>query len=146
MALTVLSAIRREPAWVEQGVAEMDRAVALRPTSRRARLTRAFTSINLPPTLRNTQGISEDFAFLLRIAEGDRAADVMLIALGDLHAEVGQAARARHEYERADRPGSVTQYEAQLRLAALDRGDFPTSEVARLRSRLAGDCKMCHAE
>jgi tetratricopeptide (TPR) repeat protein len=146
MALTVSSAIERQPEWAARGVAEMDRAVALQPRGVRVRLTRAFTGINLRAPLRKTQVIIDDLAFLLQIADGTRAGDVMRIALGDVYAETGAMALARREYALADRPGSTAQDASRLRLAALDRGQLPVAEAAELRSRLGGDCMMCHAD
>jgi tetratricopeptide (TPR) repeat protein len=146
MALTVSSAIERQPEWAARGVAEMDRAVALRPTGLRVRLTRAFTGINLGAPLRKPQLIIDDLAFLLEIADGTRAGDVMRIALGDVFAETGDVALARREYSLADRPGSTARDASRLRLAVLDRGQLPVAEAAELRSRLGGDCMMCHAD
>ena len=146
MTLVVLASFARRADWVTRGLAEMARAVALEPNDVRVRLARAFTEVNLPPAMRDTPAIQDDFAFLLQRTDGTRPGDVLRILRGDLFAESGAAGSARRDYLAADRAGSSSQAQSRARLIALDRDEPPRAAIAELRSRLASDCMMCHAD
>lgn len=87
------------PAGAVEGIATMNRAIALAPMSRRVRLQRAFSGINLPDALRNRANEAEDLDFLIALASGTRAGDYVRLLRGDLHAETGAPDLARAQYE-----------------------------------------------
>jgi tetratricopeptide (TPR) repeat protein len=139
MALTILSGLERKPELLSTGTAEMNRAVEMSPSKAGPRLLRAFTTVNFPLPLRNNAALIEDLAFLIQVAEGSRAGDVLHILLGDVYAETGDAGQARRHYQTAGE-------QAVSRLNALERGSLPVGEMQRLRSSLGRDCMMCHAK
>jgi hypothetical protein len=83
------------PAGAAKGVDQMNRAIELAPTSRRVRLQRAFSGINLPDALRNRANEAEDLDFLIALANGTRPGDYLRLMQGDLHAEGGASDLAR---------------------------------------------------
>jgi tetratricopeptide (TPR) repeat protein len=144
-ALTIRALIERKPDLVSEGVAKMDRAVALAPAMTVPRLSRAFFGVNLPPPVRNADVVADDLTRLQRLAEGTRAGDMLHILLGDLYAETGRQHDARREYERAAAAGSKVTDTARARLAALGQGGVPAAEIGALRGNLGTGCVMCHA-
>lgn len=144
-ALILRSLLEGRPELAPQGLSALDRAVALAPAANGPRLARAFFAINLPPPLRKTDGVADDLRALQRVAAGTRAGDMLHILLGDLLAEARRLDEARREYERAAASESKSVDMARGRLAALDRGAVPASEIAALRGNLGTGCVMCHA-
>lgn len=136
---------QQSPATTAEGVARMNRAIALAPTSRRVRLQRAFSGINLPDTLRNRTAEAEDLDFLVGIATGTRAGDYVRLLRGDLHAEAGASALAREQYDVVAKSSSPAAATATSRLAAMGQGGVPAADIAKLRQAAGTNCLMCHA-
>ena len=147
LMLTIGSFLQQKPELAAQGLAELNRAVDLGSSSVVPRLNRAFTGVNLPPPLRNTSAVIEDLKFLITVSEGSRAGDMIHVLLGDLYAETGKTEDARAQYAAATRrPASAARERVAPRLAALEKGDVPTTEIMAVRGSLIADCAMCHAE
>jgi hypothetical protein len=136
---------QQSPATTAEGVARMNRAVQIAPASRRVRLQRAFSGINLPDALRNRTAEAEDLDFLVGIATGTRAGDYVRLLRGDLHAETGSAAQAREQYELVAKSSSPATAMAVSRLTSLDQGAVPVADIAKLRQAAGTNCLMCHA-
>jgi hypothetical protein len=139
-----LGLYQQGPAGAATGVAEMNRAVALAPTSRRVRLQRAFSGINLPDTLRNRAAEAEDLDFLIALADGTRAGDYVRLLRGDLHLETGAGDRGREQYALVAQSGSSAGAAAASRIAALDIGGVPAADIKQLRQAAGTNCVMCH--
>jgi hypothetical protein len=122
----------------------MDRAIALAPTSRRVRLQRAFSGINLPDALRNRAAEAEDLDFLIALAGGTRAGDYVRLLRGDLHAESGTSDLAREQYELVMKSSSPASAEARSRLDALQQGGVAAADIKKLRTAAGTNCLMCH--
>ena len=138
---------QQKPALITQGLADMDRAVAMRPEMPGPHVTRAFFGINLPPQLRNNAQVVEDLTFLTVAARGSRAGDMVHVMLGDFLAESGRPDEARREYEAAGRrPASAARDLAAGRLAALAGSGVPPAQIATLRGAPSSDCAFCHAK
>jgi hypothetical protein len=135
---------QQAPAATANGVAEMDRAIALAPTSRRVRLQRAFSGINLPDAIRNRAAEAEDLDFLVTLANGTRAGDYVRLMRADLHVETGARELARQQYELVVKSPSPASAEAKARLAALDQGGVPAADITKLRQAAGTNCVMCH--
>jgi tetratricopeptide (TPR) repeat protein len=127
-----------------KGIADMNHAVDISPTSERARLQRAFSGLTLPETLRNNAAEAEDLEFLMKVAGNSRAGDYIKIMRGDLHAELGQTDQARALYRRVETSTSPAAAEAKARLAALDQGGVSVVDIKALRSAAGAQCVMCH--
>lgn len=139
--LAIASGFTRRPEMGQQGLAEMDRAVALAPDNTLVRLQHAFTSLGVGAPLLQPEAVEADLKHLIALSEGSRQADVLHVILGDLRAENGDVAGAQAEYAVAARPASKVREMGSARLAAA-----PTaSEIARLRSEIGRNCVMCHA-
>jgi hypothetical protein len=132
------------PTGAAEGVAKMNRAIALAPTSRRVRLQRAFSGINLPDPLRNRTAEAEDLDFLIALANDTRAGDYIRLLRGDLHAENGASDLARVQYEVVAKSTSRASAEATSRLAALSQGGVPAADIKKLRQAAGTNCVMCH--
>lgn len=127
-----------------RGVAQMDKAVELAPSSMRVRLMRAFAGPNVPAELRNTRHEAEDLDFLIDAAEWGTAGDYVRILRADLHWEGGQPEQAGALYRSVE--GTVRARRAKrAKLAALERGADPTHEIKALRAAAGAQCAMCHA-
>lgn len=147
LLLTIGAFLQQKPELAAQGIGELDRAVELGPRSLVPRLNRAFTGVNLPPQLRNTSAVTEDLKFLITVAEGSRAGDMVHLLLGDLYAETGKLDDARAQYAAATRrPATAAREAVATRLAALDKGTLPTAEIMTVRGSIVTDCVMCHAQ
>ena len=132
------------PAGAAKGVDEMNRAIALAPTSRRVRLQRAFSGINLPDALRNRANEAEDLDFLIALANGTRPGDYIRLMRGDLHAEAGASDLARAQYDAVAKSTSPAGAVATSRLAALDQGGVAADDIKKLRAQAGTNCLMCH--
>jgi len=135
---------QQAPAATANGIAAMNRAIALAPSSRRVRLQRAFSGINLPDALRNQAAEAQDLDFLIAAANGTRAGDYIRLLRGDLHAETGAGDLAREQYALVVKSPSPASAEASSRLAALDQGGVPEAEIKKLRQAAGTNCVMCH--
>jgi hypothetical protein len=133
-------------AGARDGIARMNRAVALAPGSRRVRLQRAFSGINLPDALRNRNAEAEDLEFLIAISSGTRAGDYIRLLRGDLHAETGNGELAREQYAEVAASLSPAGIQARGRLAALDHGGVPAADIKTLRAQAGTNCLMCHGK
>jgi hypothetical protein len=133
------------PAGAAEGIARMNRAIELAPTSRRVRLQRAFSGINLPDALRNRANEAEDLDFLISLANGTRPGDYLRLMRGDLHAESGASdlARAQYDVVAKSSPASAV---ATARLATLDAGGVPAADIKKLRQQAGTNCLMCHGK
>lgn len=125
-------------------LADLDRATELEPTQVAVRLMRGFSSLALPRQVRNTANVEADLRFLQNVASGTRAADTLAVLLGDVYLEEGRATDARRQYDSAAEAPSPGGELARARLAAIDRGGVAVSEMTTLRSKLGGECTMCH--
>ena len=137
---------QKGPAGAAEGIAKMNRAVELAPTSRRVRLQRAFSGINLPDALRNQAAEAQDLEFLIAIANGTRAGDYLRLLRGDLHAEMGSSALARAQFELVATSSSPASGVAASRLAAMDQGGVPAADIKKLRVQAGTNCLMCHGK
>jgi hypothetical protein len=135
---------QQAPAVTTAGVNRMNRAIELAPASRRVRLQRAFSGINLPDSLRNRTAEAEDLDFLIGIADGTRAGDYIRLLRGDLHAEAGAMELARGQYTVVARSSSPAAATATSRLASLGQGGVPASDITTLRQAAGTNCVMCH--
>ncbi len=133
------------PERVQAGIAEVFRAVALAPAAVQPRLYRKAIGLAQPADRRDTAALIDDLTFLSKAGAGSRSGDMEHVLLADVYAEIGKTDEARREYLAATkRPASAVRDLVQSRLAALDQGVVPGSEIARLRGEL-GNCLMCHA-
>jgi hypothetical protein len=137
---------QKGPAGAAGGIAKMNRAIELAPTSRRVRLQRAFSGINLPDPLRNHAAEAEDLDFLIAIANGTRAGDYLRLLRGDLHAELGASALARAQFVLVATSVSPAGGVAASRLAAMDHGGVPAADIKKLRAQAGTNCLMCHGK
>ncbi len=144
-ALSILAQFQQNSEQGRQGFAEVNQAVELNPALLAPRLNRAFGGIALPAAVRNDATIITDLKFLQNSAGSGRAGTMLRLLLGDLYAETSQPALARAEYEAAAKTSPAGRELASARVALLDGGSIPPSEIARLRSGLA-NCAMCHAK
>jgi hypothetical protein len=135
---------QKGPAGAAEGIANMDRAIAIAPTSRRVRLQRAFSGIYLPDALRIRAAEAEDLDFLIAIAGGTRAGDYVRLLRGDLHAESGTSDLAREQYELVMKSSSPASAEARSRLDALQQGGVAAADIKKLRTAAGTNCLMCH--
>jgi len=140
------SFFRKSPAVTANGVAEMNRAIELAPGSRRVRLQRAFSGINLPDAIRNRAAEAEDLYFLITLTSGTRAGDYIRLMRGDLYVETGSNDLAREQYEVVVKSTSPAGTDAKSRLAALDQGGVPTADIKKLRQAAGANCVMCHGK
>ena len=137
---------QRGPAGAAEGIAKMNRAIELAPSSRRVRLQRAFSGINLPDALRNKANEAEDLDFLVGISMGTRAGDYIRLLRGDLHAETGASDLARAQYELVAKSSSPASTDAAARLVAMAQGSVPVADIKKLRTQAGTNCMMCHGK
>jgi len=135
---------QKSPSATANGVAEMNRAIALAPSSRRVRLQRAFSGINLPDALRDRAAEAEDLDFLIALSNGTRAGDYIRLMRGDLHAETGANDLARGQYELVATSSSPASGTAHSRLTALSQDGVPAADITKLRQAAGTNCLMCH--
>jgi hypothetical protein len=139
----IMASFQNAPQMAAKGVADMNRAVELAPSSVRVRLVRAFNGLSLPDALRNHDTEAEDLDFLIKIAQGTRPGDYLHILRGDLYFELGDLDLARVHYEMAGKSASPAA-EAQARLTALTEGGVAFPAIKKLRNAAGADCVMCH--
>ncbi len=141
----MMATFMQAPAMAAKGVAAMNHATELAPSSTRVRLLRAFTGLNLPDTLRNHAAEAEDLDFLIQAADGSRPGDYVRIMRGDLYFETGKPDLAREDYKVVERSSSPAAADAKARLSALDRGGVEMSDIKALRQKAGAQCTMCHS-
>lgn len=146
MARIIYANRTRESQVVLDGIADLNRAVELAPSKVPVRLMRAFTSVSLAPAVRNVTAVESDLRFLMNVAMGTRAADVLRVLLADVYMDAGRRADARREYRTAADSKSFGSELARSRLAALEKGDVSASDIADLRANLGRQCTMCHGK
>lgn len=132
------------PAGAAKGIAAMNRAIELAPSSPRVRLQRAFSGLNLPDALRNRAAEAEDLDFLIGLSTGTRSGDYLRLLRGDLYAEGGRHELARTQYEAVAQSASPAAAEARSRLDALDTGGVAAADISKLRQAAGTNCVMCH--
>ncbi|MEO8314918.1 MAG: hypothetical protein ABI645_09005 [Pseudomonadota bacterium] len=142
-----LGPLLQKPDWITRGVAQMNRAVEIAPESKRVRLQRAFSGLSLPDSLRNNAAEAEDLDFLILAADADAssAGDYVRIMRGDLYSELGKSDLARAMYQTLASLDSSAGDVAKSRLAAINDGGVPLSEIKALRAAAGAQCAMCHA-
>lgn len=140
----LMATLMNAPAMAKRGVADMNRGVALAPDSTMVHLTRAFLGLTLPDDLRNHTAEFEDLDYLVRQADEGTSSDYIRVMRGDLYFETGRADLARADYRSVVGMGNAASAEAGKRLAALDAGGVPMSEVKALRTAAGAQCSMCH--
>ena len=142
MSQMVVSQLKGDGPGLVAGVEEMNAAVRQSPKSTGVRLTRGFTIVHLPPAMRDTPAVIEDFNFILGTAPGGRPEDVLHVLLGDVHAEMGDLDAARAEYAQVTGASAFAAEQASLRLK--ERTVSPAS-IALVRQGTGTRCAMCHA-
>jgi hypothetical protein len=141
MSQMVVSQLKGDGAGIMAGVDEMNAAVRQAPKSTGTRLTRGFTIIHLPPTMRDTNAVTEDLQFILDTAPGGRAEDVLHVLLGDVYAETGDLPKARKEYAQVTGASAFAAEQVKLRAG---QDTIPPAAIAAVR-RGTATCAMCHA-
>ncbi|MES1263510.1 MAG: hypothetical protein ABUL69_04085, partial [Peristeroidobacter soli] len=95
MSQMVVSQLKGDGPGMMTGIEEMNAAVRQYPKFTGVRLTRGFTIVHLPPAMRDSDAVIEDFKFILDTAPGGRPEDVVHVLLGDVYAEMGNFKDAR---------------------------------------------------
>ena len=144
MSTMVVSQLKGDGPGVMAGVDEMNSAVRQAPKSLPARLTRAFTVINLPPDMRDSHSVIEDLEFIMEAAPGGRPEDVIHVMLGDVYAETNNLKAARREYAQVTGASAFAAEQSKSRLAELEKGTISPASIALVRQG-TGTCAMCHA-
>ena len=144
MSTMVVSQLKGDGPGVMAGVEEMNTAVRQAPKSLAPRLTRAFTIVHLPPAMRDTPAVIEDFKFIMDAAPGGRPEDLIHVLLGDVYAETNNFKAARREYTQVTGASAFAAEQSKLRLAELDKGAISPASIALVRQG-TGTCAMCHA-
>ncbi len=146
MALVSLGLMEQDPVSLSSGTEELNRAVELDPSSRPARLMRAFTLINLPSTYRDTSLVMGDLTYIVREVPGSRAEAMLHLLRGDLYAEMGQLQDAAREYESISRAYRYPAEQARSRLQSLKQAEpISPAEIGSARGALTYACAACHA-
>jgi tetratricopeptide (TPR) repeat protein len=141
----MMATFMQAPGMAGKGLAAMNHAIELAPTSTRVRLLRGFTGLNVPDALRNHVAEAEDLDFLIQAADGTRAGDYVRIMRGDLYFETGKPDLARDVYRIVERSSSPAAADAKARLSALDHGGVAISDIKALRNAAGAQCTMCHS-
>jgi hypothetical protein len=144
MSTMVVSQLKGDGPGMMAGIEEMNAAVRKAPKSLAARLTRAFTIVHLPPAMRDTKAVIEDFEFIMDTAPGGRPEDVIHVLLGDVYAETNNLKLARREYAQVRGASAFAREQSNLRLADLEKGAISPASIALVRQG-TGTCAMCHA-
>ncbi|HEV7689976.1 MAG TPA: hypothetical protein VGO52_04110 [Hyphomonadaceae bacterium] len=142
------SFIRQKPELATQGVAEMNRAVALSANTHEGgvqRLLRALVSVNLPKDKRDYATEKADLVSRFADSEGLNSGDMIRVIAGDLSVEAGDSAAARTAYILAAKSPRRGGDLARKRLAALDTGGVAPSDISQLRADTA-KCTTCHGK
>ena len=145
MARTVIANRSRAPEDLRRAIVDLNRGVELAPSQVPVRLMRAFSSLALPLPLRHDLPIEDDLMFLMNVADGTRAGDVVALLLADLQWESGRRDEARSTYERMARRDTPAAQRARERLAVLSGNQSPpTADMMKLRLNIGRDCTQCH--
>jgi hypothetical protein len=145
MAGVFSSMLKQDPSALTASIEEMNSAVRQAPGATMVRLTRGFTTIHLPPEMRNTAAVIEDLDFIMDDSPGGRPEDVLHVLLGDVYAETGEFAAARGEYEQVTGASSFAAAQSGSRLNDLKKGAVSPASIALVREGLGSRCAMCHA-
>jgi hypothetical protein len=145
MARLVVAQFERDAAGAAAGIQEMNEAIRQAPKSITVRLTRAFTTIHIPPAMRDSDAVIEDLEFILDHAPGGRPEDVLHVLLGDVYAETGKPDSARAEYRQVTGASAFAADQVKLRLVALDKSAISPAAIAQVREGTGTRCAMCHA-
>lgn len=145
MSQMVVSQLTGDGPGVMAGVEEMNAAVRQAPKTTGVRLTRAFTIIQLPPDMRDTDAVIDDLQFILDTAPNSRPQDVLHLMLGDVHAEMGRPEQAKTEYMQVTGASAFAAEQVKLRLAELQKGPVSPAAIAQVRAITGSGCVMCHA-
>lgn len=145
MSQMVSSLLQGDGAGIAAGVEEMNTAVRQAPNSTGVRLTRAFTTIHLPPAMRDTDAVIEDLKFILDTAPGGRPQDVLHVMLGDVYTEMGKPGPAREEYAKVSGSSAFAADQVKRRFASLAKGAVEPADIAQVRAGTGTRCVMCHA-
>lgn len=144
----MLAAFARKPEVIavlrESAIAEMNRAIALDPDSKRARLQRAFSGLTLPEEFRNHANEAADLEWLMAVSKGSQSGDYISLMRADLYFEQGDYDEAREMYEKVQRSSSPAALVATKRLSAMEAGRISTDSIMTLRRAAGADCGMCH--
>jgi len=144
MSTMVVSQLKGDGPGMMAGVEEMNSAVRQEPKSLRTRLTRAFTIVHLPPAMRDTKAVIEDFEFIMDAAPGGRPEDVIHVLLGDVYAETNNLEAARKEYAQVSGASAFALEQSKSHLAELEKGAISPASIGLVRAG-TGTCAMCHA-
>jgi tetratricopeptide (TPR) repeat protein len=146
MALVSSGLMKQDLRSLSLGTEELNRAVDLDPSSRPARLMRAFTLINLPPAHRDTSIVIGDLTYLIREVPGSRAEAMLHLLRGDLYAETGQLEAAAREYDSISRAYRFPAEQARARLQLLKQAKpVSPADMGNVRGALTYACAACHA-
>jgi hypothetical protein len=137
----------RSPHELKAGIADMKTGVELDPTSLPARLMRTFTLLALPRELRDPAQVESDLEFLVNVARGTKAEEVLSLLTADVYFESGRRDAAARQYEHLAQTTSFAGDEARARLQALQKNDQDlATPIAQLRANLGRQCTMCHGK
>ena len=145
MASMVSAQFEGDAAGIAAGVEEMNEAVRKSPKSTSVRLTRAFTTVNLPADMRDNDALIGDLQFILDASTGGRPDDVLHVLLGDVYAETGKLDAARAEYKQVTGGSAFAAEQVKLRFADLDKGAISPASIGKVRESTGSHCVTCHA-
>jgi tetratricopeptide (TPR) repeat protein len=145
MARMGIATLEQNPSELMAAVEEMNAAVRQAPKSTVVRLTRGFTTIHLPVSMRDTAAVVEDLRFVMDTAPGGRAEDVLHVLLGDVYAETGKLEEARRDYEQVSGASRFAAEQSRARLGDLKKGAVSPADIGLVRAGTGSKCAMCHA-
>ena len=144
MASLVMAQYSGDGAGIMPAVEQMNEAVRRAPKSISVRLIRAFTTIYLPPAMRDTDAVIEDLRFILDNATSPRAEDMLHVLLGDVYAEIGKPDAARGEYRQVAGASSFAADEVKLLRRSRERRGRACIH-RKVRQSTGSNCAACHA-
>ena len=145
MATLVAAQFEGDAAGVSAGIEEMNEAIRRSPKATTVRLTRAFTTINLPVAMRDTDAVIGDLQFILDASTGGRYDDVLHVLLGDVYAETGKLDAARREYAQVTGGSAFAAEQVKRRFADLEKGAIAPASIGEVRESTGSRCATCHA-
>jgi hypothetical protein len=145
MARMVSAQFAGDAAGIAAGVEEMSEAIRRSPESTGVRLTRAFTTINLPAAMRDNDALIGDLQFILEASTGGRPDDVLHLLLGDVYAEAGKLDAARAEYAQVTGMSAFAAEQVKLRKVDLEKGAITPAHIGFVRENTGSKCVTCHA-
>ena len=145
MASLVVAQFEGDTAGMAKGVEEMNEAVRKSPKTASVRLTRAFTTINFPPAMRDNDAVIDDLQFILDASTGGRPDDVLHVLLGDVYAETGKLEAARGEFAQVTGASAFAAEQVKLRVADLEKGAITPAYILKVRESTGSHCATCHA-